>query len=765
MTDDHPEMALSPSETLRVFAQVVQHWPDLVSVVDRQYVYRVVNPAYGRAHGRAADEIVGRTVTELHGETTFENIIGPNLARCFAGQSVRYEDWFNPAAVGRRCMEVHCYPLPGAAGAEYAITVSRDITDRKRTEEERARQAAGAGADAALRRIADILESITDAFYALDNQWRVTYVNAEAERLLGKRRDALLGRKILEEFPDAAGSEFERQYRRAASEHHPVRFDSFYAPLGRWFDVTAYPSKEGLSVYFRDITAQKRTEQELRESKERFRELVETTSDWLWEVGEDGAYTYVSPRVRHLLGYEPEELLGRTPFELMPPEEARRVAEAFARIAAQRTPFASLENTNRHRDGHLVVLETSGVPLFDAAGRFRGYRGIDRDITERKRLERERERLLEEIRRRAAELDAVITSIPDAVGIVDAQGRIVRLNPAAERILGYTPEERQLPQPDRVARLRIEMPDGRPFPAEALPTARALRGETSSGVFLILGDRRTGQAMWLSASAAPIPGPDGRILGAVTVFTDITKLQRLQEQRDDFIRMVSHDLRNPMQVLRAQAEILQRFAGQPDAVRQSAATVRMSVQRMNALLQDLVDSVQSEDGQPYLERQPVALGPFLADLLERSQEVLEARRVKADIPNDVPPVLADPNRLDRIVTNLISNALKYSAPGTEVRVDAATTAEGVQVSVKDSGAGIAPDDLPHVFERYFRARSPRTPEGLGLGLYITRMLVVAHGGSIRVESTPGEGSTFYFTLPPAQAPPLAGAGSRRRRTP
>jgi PAS domain S-box-containing protein len=1025
MEEHHPE-GLSPGETLRVLAQVVEQSPDLVSVVDRLYVYRVVNPAHVRAHGRPAEEIVGRTVADLEGDAAFQTTIRPNLDRCFAGESVRYEGWSNLRAAGRRYMEIQYYPLPGAAGADYAVILSRDISERKRAGDRSDEPALLAARNAApvlridaegriahsegdaLSRLAGILESITDAFYALDDRWRFTYVNAEAERLLGKRREALLGCSILEEFPDASGSEFYRQYRRAVSEHHPVRFEDFYAPLGRWFDVSAYPSREGLSVYFRDITAQKSTEQELRDSKEHFRELVEATSDWLWEIDENFAYTYASPRARRLLGYEPDELLGRTPLDLMPPEEARRVGEIFAPIVAERRPFASLENTNRHRDGHLVVLETSGVPLFDAAGRFCGYRGIDRDITdrkraeqalrdsedrfrkvfeegplglaivgldfrmlkvnttlcqmlgyseqelqtlafpdftvpddvaedveqagrllrgeiphyaiekryvrrsgeiiwadlrvsvihddqgsplyvlkmiqditerkaaesalnaserllrrvlealplgvwildangrivlgnpagqqiwggakyvgmerfgeykgwwadtgkpieplewgaarallrgesrldeeieieafdgsrkfilhsavpirdeagritgavvlnqdigERKRWEQEREGLLEEARRRAAELDVVISSIADAVSIVDARGRIVRLNPAAERILGYTPEERQLPLAHRADLRCLQAPDGTPFPVEALPISKALqRGETTSGVLMLVRNTRAGTATWVSSSSAPIRAADGRIIGAVTVHADVTGLKKLQEQREDFIRAVSHDLRNPLNILMTRAQVIRRLADQSEILGMSAAIVQATARRMDAMIRDLVDSVQMEDGQLGLDRQPVPLAPFLTDLLERNKEVLEVGRVKADIPDDIPPVLADPNRLDRIVTNLASNALKYSAPGTDVRICAVRTAGEVEVSVKDSGVGIAPDDLPHVFDRHFRARSARTHEGLGLGLYITRMLVLAHGGSIRVESTPGGGSTFSFTLPAA----------------
>jgi PAS domain S-box-containing protein len=126
----------------------------------------------------------------------------------------------------------------------------------------------------------------------------------------------------------------------------------------------------------------------LRESEERFRSLVETTSDWIWEIDQDGIYTYVSPKVEDLLGYQPQEVLGKTPFDLMPPEEAQRVAGEIGPLLATRQPLVALENTNRHRDGRLLVVETSGMPFFDAEGKFEGYRGVDRDITERKRVER-----------------------------------------------------------------------------------------------------------------------------------------------------------------------------------------------------------------------------------------------------------------------------------------------------------------------------------------------------------------------------------------
>jgi PAS domain S-box-containing protein len=125
----------------------------------------------------------------------------------------------------------------------------------------------------------------------------------------------------------------------------------------------------------------------LNESEELFRSLVELTSDWIWQVNENGVYTYVSPKVRDILGYEPTEVLGKTPFDLMPKAEAERIALIFKEITEKKAPIKNLENWNFQKNGRLVLLETSGIPIVDINGRLIGYRGIDRDITERKKME------------------------------------------------------------------------------------------------------------------------------------------------------------------------------------------------------------------------------------------------------------------------------------------------------------------------------------------------------------------------------------------
>ncbi len=182
--------------------------------------------------------------------------------------------------------------------------------------------------------------------------------------------------------------------------------------------LTSIGGQRRFQSIVQDISGQKLVERSLRESEERFRSLVETTSDWVWQVDENAVYTYASGKIRDLLGYAPEEVLGRTPFDFMPPEEARRLADIFGPIAAARRPFANLENTNLHKDGRLIVLETSGVPVFDSQGQFCGYRGIDRDVTERKRAGETQESL----RRLSGQLTASLT-LSDLGAIVASECR------------------------------------------------------------------------------------------------------------------------------------------------------------------------------------------------------------------------------------------------------------------------------------------------------------------------------------------------------
>jgi signal transduction histidine kinase len=170
------------------------------------------------------------------------------------------------------------------------------------------------------------------------------------------------------------------------------------------------------------------------------------------------------------------------------------------------------------------------------------------------------------------------------------------------------------------------------------------------------------------------------------------------------------------------------------------------------MLGDLVDAVHLEAGHFQLERQPVDLASFVGELRSRLEETHAVDRIRLAIPEDLPPIEVDAHRFERILVNLLSNALKYSPPPSSVVLGAVLRGREVVLSVSDSGPGIAPEDLPHIFEKYYRTPDARTKEGLGIGLFATRLLVQEHGGRIWVESVVGEGTTFHVALPAGGGP-------------
>ncbi|ABS28543.1 ATP-binding protein [Anaeromyxobacter sp. Fw109-5] len=348
---------------------------------------------------------------------------------------------------------------------------------------------------------------------------------------------------------------------------------------------------------------------------------------------------------------------------------------------------------------------------------------------------------------RAGELDATVDAIADGLVIYGRDGEILRMNRAAMRQLGYDAGEASPSFAERFAALRVYAPDGRLMRLEDTPVVRALQGETVRSLHARV--EYQGRSLWVLASSAPVRGADGSIAGAVLTFSDETALHAMEQARDDLVRMISHDLRTPLNAIYNQAHLLRRYPNDAARVEARAAAVLKSCERMSAMIQDLVEATLLEDGQLQISPEPVDLAAAVPELLERFHGAIDVDRVRLVVHPDLPRALADPQRLERIVVNLLTNALKYSPPQGEVVLELAPAPEGVAIVVTDRGVGIAPEDVPHVFDRFFRARGARQPEGLGLGLYITRHLVQAHGGRIEVSSRLGQGSTFRVVLPSA----------------
>ncbi len=360
------------------------------------------------------------------------------------------------------------------------------------------------------------------------------------------------------------------------------------------------------------------------------------------------------------------------------------------------------------------------------------------------------ERSAAEAERRAAELDAVLASSPDGMIFYDQRGNVARLNPAAAAIVGLSHDEWSKPLAERMQIEHVQSPEGRPLAPDELPVARALRGETVRGVVVLSPPGATRR--WVALSAGPVRDGEGNLLGAVLTLRDISLQRQREEERETFIRTLSHDLRQPLTLIRGHADLLKATAGKGDErVARSAAAIAVGAKRMTTMIEDLVDAARLETGQLHLQLVPLDLPAYVCDLKDRLAGVVPAERVNIQTCTGLPPVSADPDRLERILANLLDNALKYSPAGSPITVSFSLREDGVVTAVTDEGPGIPPEERAHLFERYYRARRAREERqnGLGLGLYVAKGLVEAHGGRIWVESEVGRGSTFAFSLPRA----------------
>ena len=266
----------------------------------------------------------------------------------------------------------------------------------------------------------EIIESITEAFFTLDDNLRFTYVNPEAERLLNRRRGELLGKSIWEEFPEAVRLKFHAEYQKALRERRLVEFEEYYPPLERWFEIKASPIEEGLSVYFRDLNKQKQLEKDFRESEERLRAmLVQYSSDIVTIVDAEGTISYETPGVEKTLGYKPEDRVGRSLFEFVHPDDVGWVSREFAKLLESEGASPRLEVRLQAQDGTFHYLEVIGNNLLEDP-MVGGLVINSRDVTDRKTLE-------EELKHQA--LHDSLTGLPNRAMLVEyLQQALARLD-------------------------------------------------------------------------------------------------------------------------------------------------------------------------------------------------------------------------------------------------------------------------------------------------------------------------------------------------
>ena len=492
-------------------------------------------------------------------------------------------------------------------------------------------------------------------------------------------------------------------------------------------------------LYFHDLI----------ESEAKFRGLVESSSDWIWEVNIEGVYCYASQRVEQILGYKPEEVLGKTVLDLMPPEEAERITKIFKDFTVKGESIVALENVVLHKDGRRMIFETSGIPIIDESGKVSGYRGMDRDITKRKQAEL----AIQFAERNYRE---IFNTSNEAIFVHDmGTGEIVDVNQTMSEMYGYTRDE--------AIKLSIgDLSQGEPPYAmdDALQWVSKAVNEGSQR-FEWLAKRKSGELFWNETNLKhAIIGGQDRILAFVSDITDrkraeevLLKMQKL-ESIGTLAGGIAHDFNNILMGLFGNISMAKEEIPKDHPAFYFLEEVEKSMSRATHLTKQLLTFAKG--GEPVKEDIRIGMlidevvhfdlsGSNIMPVFEQADDLMFAKvdrgqvqQVFSNLTINAREAMPDGGHLYFMLENadLSKNTLPNLNPGKYVKI-----------IVRDEGAGIARKHLDRIFDPYFSTKQT----GSGLGLATVYSIINKHGGYISVDSEFGKGTIFTLYLPGSES--------------
>ncbi len=492
---------------------------------------------------------------------------------------------------------------------------------------------------------------------------------------------------------------------------------------------------------FSNALERKRMDLALRESEKRYRLLAENVTDVIWTTDIGLRVNYMSPSGVRLVGFSQEEYMNLTLEDMLTPSSFQDGMRAFAEqqaISSARqdtSPLSwTLEVQLRCKDGSTIWAEETVTFLRDQSGNAVGLLGVTRDIRERKKVEGEL-RMSEEKHR------TLVEASPDGVLSIDGRGIITECNTGLCRMLGYEKEELR----GKEARILGTRKD---LDAEAYYSAHLAQGEFLEVETEIL--RRDGQTLPVWAKLVRLAEPKTAGIHTVIYFRDIADRRKIDEMKDEFVGLVSHELRSPLTVIigALNTAISEGPRLSQKETRQLLEDAAFEAEQLSHLVGNLLELSRAQANRLFLHVEPVNLAKAAHKVIESIERQSSKHKFIVDLPRKLPSVSADQLRLERILYNLLENGVKYSPEGSEIKVSAKRDAGHLVVSVSDQGPGISKEDQAKLFKPFQQLGNPMLDhtKGAGLGLLVCRRLVEAHGGRIWIESEPGHGATFHFTL-------------------
>jgi PAS domain S-box-containing protein len=765
--------------------KIINSIGDPIHVKDRQHRVILVNDAACKLFDCSREDIVGRTAYELFASEEMADISWEKDEEVFTtGKENVNEETNTYAPDVTRTVLAKKSLYKDKSGNEFLVGITRDITESKKAED-------------ALREARDYLENLIDYANApiivWDSSFRITRFNHAFERLTQKSSSEVLGEHLEILFPESSKARSLEYIGRTSSGE---RWEVVEIPILRadgsvrivlWNSANIY-DKDGTTILTtiaqgQDITERKYSEDAIKESERRLTDIIDFLPDATFVIDKEGRVIAWNRAIEAMTGIRASDILGKGDYEYAIPFYGERrpvlIDLVLQNIKEIEDKYAHVERRDRSLEGEAympnlkdgaVYLFGKAAVLYDSAGNVFGAIESIRDITERKRAEealaQERNKADNERRR----LKAVLDALPVGVFIVDIDGKIAQINEQAERI--WCKSEPSIEVEDwRMNRGRWAS-SGDFIKNQDWPLYRSLnRGETIIAEAIEI-ERFDGSRGTILSSSAPIKDDQGKITGAVSVILDITERKVMEEElqkakeaaeeavraKSEFLANMSHEIRTPLNAVVGLTGLL-LSADLTAEQRDYVETVQSSGNSLLSVINDILDFSKIEGGKMELENRPFDLCNCLkvaADLVRAA--AMEKGLTLTYILDECLPVAfkGDVTRLRQVLANLMSNAVKFTDAGkVEIRV----TGKPIDIkepikeyelhfSIQDTGIGIAKEKVDRLFHSFSQIDSSITRKygGTGLGLAISRRLVELMGGEIWVESQPGKGSTFHFTI-------------------
>jgi len=721
---------------------IIDRMPIGLIVWDKDFRVRTWNAAATKILGFSREEALGKHPYKFMVPREVQPQTDEIWRRLLQGDQTAHSVNENLTKDGRTIVcEWTNTPLREADGTVVGVlSMFQDITERKRAEETLRESE---------ERFRMLVETMNEGLSVLDEKGNITYVNDKFCKMMGYSREELIGRRMIDFVDSEYVKVFEENFTRARkgerTSYELVRVSKDGRKIHTITSGAPVFDKEGRFkgsfAVVTDITELKKMEQALRESELKYSTIVEKGNDGIVIV-QDGLIKFVNEWILKTTGFTAEEMIGKQYSNFISPSFRKLAAERYEkRIAGEKVP-ERYELELLSKDGRSIPFEIS-ASVIEYEGRPADL-AILRDITERKRAE-------EALRESEEKYRSLVESSEDMIYMLDKDLRYLSMNEALLRTLGTSRDEVigknfgdfYSPQETREMRKKVD---------EVFRTGRAVRHE----------HRHPESRQVFFRTLSPVKDPTSGEVKAVTIVSkDITEYRRAVEEtkrayaeaaaakmKEEFLTVVSHELKSPLTSIISFAQLLsdERLGKLSEKQKEALEIITQSSQRLRDLVDSLLAVSRLESGMVKFKMRKLQLSDLVLEVVKKLEPLAALKKISiSQNVAKLPPVKADREELAKVLTNLLDNAIKYTAPGGRVTIESERKRGFVIVKVTDTGVGIAPEDMPKLFTKFFQADKSRP--GSGLGLYICKMIVEAHGGKIWAKSRLGKGSTFFFTLP------------------